>query len=198
VISDSERYDANPAIRRWESSGLPRPTRGAKLAQSKRRTRTVARALTVIIVAVVFCFAALGTAAQSDDALAVYRRGSYATALRLWRPLPDQGDANAQYHLGVMYALGQAGPRDAVESVRWYRRAAEQGHARAQFMLGVMYNFGDGVPRDYALAYMWFDLATSRGSKDGAKNRDDLADRMIPAKHVEAQKLARDWKAKRD
>jgi uncharacterized protein len=36
---------------------------------------------------------------------------------------------NAQYNLGVMYAIGQGVPEDDAEAVKWYRKAAEQGHA---------------------------------------------------------------------
>ena len=38
-----------------------------------------------------------------DESLAAAKRGDYATALREWRPLAKQGDADAQYNLGVMY-----------------------------------------------------------------------------------------------
>ena len=38
-----------------------------------------------------------------DEGLAAAKRGDYATALREWRPLAKQGDADAQYNLGVMY-----------------------------------------------------------------------------------------------
>ena len=34
-----------------------------------------------------------------------YNRGDYATALREWKPLAEQGDAGAQYGLGVMVKI---------------------------------------------------------------------------------------------
>ena len=51
-----------------------------------------------------------------------------------------EGDAAAQYDLGLMYALGwvEGVPQDYGEAVRWYRLAADQGHAAAQFNLGAM------------------------------------------------------------
>jgi TPR repeat protein len=42
-----------------------------------------------------------------EDAVAASAKGDYASALRLLRPLADQGDAAAQYTLGSMYGLGQ-------------------------------------------------------------------------------------------
>jgi hypothetical protein len=43
--------------------------------------------------------------------LTAYKSGDYATALREWTPLAKQGDAFAQYNLGVMYGNGQGVPR---------------------------------------------------------------------------------------
>ena len=60
-----------------------------------------------------------------------------------------QGNAKAQYNLGVMYEKGQSVRKDYVEAVRWYRKAAEQGIAEAQFNLGLMYYNGQGVRQDY-------------------------------------------------
>ena len=64
----------------------------------------------------------------------------YAEAVKWYRKAADQGDAAAQFNLGVMYATGQGVPQDYAEAVKWYRKAAEQGHAGAQYNLGVMYD----------------------------------------------------------
>jgi TPR repeat protein len=66
-------------------------------------------------------------------------------------PIAEQGDASAQYNLGVMYANGYGVPQDYAEAVRWYRLAAGQGNAKAQYNLGLMYYNGEGVPQDYAV-----------------------------------------------
>ncbi len=52
--------------------------------------------------------------------------------------LAAQGDAHAQFNLGVMYDKGRGVSQDYAEAVKWYRKAAEQGHASAQHNLGVM------------------------------------------------------------
>ena len=67
-----------------------------------------------------------------EDAVAAYKRGDYATAVRLFRPLAEQGLAQAQNNLGAMYASGHGMPRDDAEAVTWYRKAADQGYALAQ------------------------------------------------------------------
>ena len=112
----------------------------------------------------------------------------------------DQGDANAQFNLGLMYANGRGVPRDYAQAGKWYRLAADQGTARAQCDLGGMYENGQGVPQDYVQAHKWFNLSASRamaGVRDYAvKNRDILAAKMTPAQIAEAQKLASAWKPK--
>ncbi len=75
-----------------------------------------------------------------------YDKGDYATAFEEWRPLAEQGDANAQYNLGVMYNHARGVPQDYEKAFHWYSKAAEQGHASAQYNLGLMYELGQGRP----------------------------------------------------
>jgi len=81
-----------------------------------------------------------------------YNSGDYATALREWRPLAEQGHAGAQYNLRFMYDEGFGMAQDDAEAARWFRLAAEQGDAEAQFYLGLSYANGEGVPQNYAEA----------------------------------------------
>jgi hypothetical protein len=98
-----------------------------------------------------------------EDVDAAYKRGDYTTALRLFRPLADQGVAAAQSNLGLMYDKGQGVPQDYAEAMKWYRKAAEQGFAVAQSNLGLMYYKGQGVPQDYAEAMKWYRKAADQG-----------------------------------
>jgi len=100
-----------------------------------------------------------------------YERRDYDTALKEWRPLAEQGDADAQFNLGVMYDMGLGVPQDYQEAVRWYRRAAEQGNAGAQNNLGFMYGNAQGVPKDYVLVHMWLNLAAAQGFEKAAELR---------------------------
>jgi len=136
-----------------------------------------------------------------EDATAAFGRGDYATAIRLIRPLADQGDAEAQLDLGAMYQNGQGVPQDYATAVRWFRKAADQGDAIAQNNLGLMYYNGQGVPQDYVQAHMWLNLAAAtfpatdaESRQKAVKNRDFVASKMTPEQIAEAQKLAREWK----
>ena len=91
---------------------------------------------------------------------------------------------------------GQGVPQDLAEAVKWYRKAAEQGQEDAQNNLGIMYYKGQGVPRDYIQAHMWFDLAVANGNEMARDGLDLVTKEMTPAHIAEAQRLAREWKAK--
>jgi hypothetical protein len=105
-----------------------------------------------------------------EDGRDAAERGDYKTAMSLWRPLGEQGDAAAQYGLGVLYERGQGVRQDDVEAVKWYRLAAKQGDAKAQSNLGLMYANGDGVPQDHAEAVKWFRLAAVQGNAEALSN----------------------------
>lgn len=77
------------------------------------------------------------TTSDSDEARLAAASGDYATAVRQWRRLADEGDPIAQFNLGFSYERGQGVARDSAEAAKWYLLAAEQGHADAQYRLGL-------------------------------------------------------------
>ena len=98
-----------------------------------------------------------------DRGYQAYEQGNYARALREWRPLAEEGDAVAQYNLGLMYDQGHGIAQDYSEAMRWYGLAAQQGKAQAQFNVGDMHEAGDGVPQDHAEAMSWYRQAAEQG-----------------------------------
>ncbi len=127
-----------------------------------------------------------------DEALAAYQRGDYATALREFRPLAEQGNLYAQNNLGVMYAQGLGVPQDFAAAAKWFRRAAQQGEAYAQNNLGYLYAEGLGVEQDYVQAYVWFSLAGE------TSNRERAASQMTAAEIAEAERLLENWVPRRE
>ena len=110
-------------------------------------------------------FLTLGTAwgGAFEDGLAAANRKDYATAIKLWRPLAEQGDANLQTGIGLMYKEGLGVIQDDKEAVKWFRLAAEQGRVDAQFNLALMYDKGHGVLEDHKEAAKWYKLAAEQG-----------------------------------
>ena len=132
------------------------------------------------------------SAQDFEKGLAAAIKGDYAAALRVWRPLAEQCDADAQYNLGVMYENGRGVTQDYKESVRLYGLAAAQGHANAQYNLGFMYEEGLGVIQDNVFAHMWWNIAASSGGAAAVMNRDIVAKKMTASQLEKAQGLARE------
>ena len=101
--------------------------------------------------------------ADFDEGVAAYRRGDYATALREFRLLAEQGVAKAQLGVGFMYRDGQGVTQNYAEAAKWHRKAAEQGYDPAQISLGFMYRDGQGVTQNYAESASWYRKAAEQG-----------------------------------
>jgi hypothetical protein len=127
-----------------------------------------------------------------DLGLLAYDAGDYATALREFRLAAEQGNAMAQYNVGVMTYNGEGVAQNFAEAAEWYRRAAAQGYARAQSDLGDLYARGEGVPQDRVEAHKWYSLAAARGDAGAAKSRDRIAAKMTPAGIAAAERMARE------
>lgn len=101
-----------------------------------------------------------------DAGEAAYNRGDYATALREFQALAEQGDARAQYVLGFLYSEGTGVSQNHHKAMKWYRKAAEQDYALAQLMLGNVFFSGEGAPQNYVEGLKWFRLAANKGIAD--------------------------------
>jgi len=139
---------------------------------------------------------------RMKSAAGAYERKDFATAIAVWRPLAEAGNAEAQTLLGAMYWSGEGVARRYHLAASLWSRAADKGYARAQNDIGFMYGFGEGVPpKDNVQAYKWLSLAVRNYT---AKNQDrldqatkDLAAvraRMTPAQIADAERQIRDFR----
>lgn len=160
-----------------------------------------------LLISFALVVAAVAAQAQSPEermrtAAAAYEHKDYAAAVAIWRPLAEQGNAEAQTLLAAMYWSGDGLPRNHAEAAKWYLRAARQGYARAQNDMGFMYGFGEGIPpRDDVQAYKWISLAIARYTAknqdrldQAIKDRATLKARMTPAQLAQAEREISDWK----
>ena len=67
-----------------------------------------------------------------EDGMVAYNRGDYVPAIRLFRPLAEQGNPSAQNQLGVMHHKGQGVVRSSLRAFIWFNRAAVRGDASAK------------------------------------------------------------------
>lgn len=93
----------------------------------------------------------------------------YIQAAHFYTKQAEEGNAVAQYNLGIMHAMGQGFVRDTVEAALWFRKAANQGNAAAQYQLGMNLQRSsfNALSADAAEsmieAYKWFHLSAAQG-----------------------------------
>ncbi|MEO5864921.1 MAG: tetratricopeptide repeat protein [Nitrospiraceae bacterium] len=114
-----------------------------------------------------------------------YQGGDYATALREWQPLAEQGQVVAQYQLGLLYANGKGVTKDDAKARQWYEKAAIQGHAEAQVNLGVLLMYARGGQQDYKMAVYYLRLAANQGN--------DLAQRRLGQMYERGEGVQQDY-----
>jgi TPR repeat protein len=90
-------------------------------------------------------------------------RGDFVAAVQILTPLANQGNAQAQFNLGEMYAEGHGVPQDYAQAVGWFQKAADQGYPAAQYNLAASYYNGEGVARDPVKAVEWSRKAADQG-----------------------------------
>jgi uncharacterized protein len=94
----------------------------------------------------VFLLSAVAIAGPLDDGGAALDRGDFHTALKLLQPLAEQGSAEAQFEIGLLYNYGWGVKQDFAEAMKWFRKSADQGDPWAEQHLSEMYAEGLGVP----------------------------------------------------
>ena len=161
----------------------------------------VKRALIPMLMAALMVPAA--AAAQSsqspgDDS----RRGvpqDRAQAAAWYRKAAEQGDAQAQFNLGLMYRYGPGYSPNLERWVKAFDPAPGYARPTAQGNPAAKYNASSGIPKDYIEAHKWMSLAAARATGDNQKRfadeRDSLAKVMTPEQIAEAQKRASEWTA---
>jgi TPR repeat protein len=128
---------------------------------------------------VLLLFTALVHADLINNGLKAFNNGNYKEAKKLWKKAADQGYAEAQFILGLMYYDGQGVRQDYKEALKWCRKAADQGNAGAQFILGLMYDIGQGVRQNKSKAKELFGQACDNGYQEGCHNYKILNEQGI-------------------
>ena len=119
---------------------------------------------------------ALATPPEDPEGHEAFLKKDYATAYRIWRPMADHGDANAQFNLAILYERGLGIRRDLTEAFALCHQAAAQGLPQAEVELGKMYARGWGTAQRFGDAFSWFEKAAEQGDPDGQRNLGWLYD----------------------
>jgi TPR repeat protein len=123
--------------------------------------------LLIVVIAAILLFTGAVSAGDYEDGAAAYIRGDFVTAKRLWLPLAERGEANAQTGLARMYFLGQGVKVNLAAALDWCREAAAKGLPAAQYQLGQIYEHPwDPQIRDLTEAVKWYRKAADQGHTD--------------------------------
>ena len=109
--------------------------------------------------AMLLATASPSTAQSVNAGIEAWQRGNYASAVSIWRPLAERGDADAQFNLGQSYRLGRGVPTNLSLAKSWLEKAARQNHIDAETTLGLLL-FQNG---DQAGGLKWLKLAAVAG-----------------------------------
>jgi localization factor PodJL len=80
------------------------------------------------------------------------------------------GDASAEYEVGIRFAEGRTVTQNFEEAARWLDRAARAGIVPAQFRLGSLYEKGLGVKKDIETARKHYIAAAEKGHAKAMHN----------------------------
>lgn len=93
------------------------------------------------------------------DGIEAWQKRDFTTAVAIWRPLAENGDADAAFNLGQAYRLGRGVKVDLANAQKWLEQAAHKGHLDAQTTLGLLL-FDSG---DRTGAMRWLKSSAERG-----------------------------------
>ena len=122
-----------------------------------------------VLIPVYFLFSTV-QASELEDGFQAFSAGNYEQALRLWLPLAEKDNANAQYNLGILYQKGLGVETNPKAAFIWYKRAAENGHTDAMYNLGIMYDHGKVVHLSTKDATKWWQKAAELGNASAQYN----------------------------
>ncbi len=103
------------------------------------------------------------TAANQD---ASFTDENYGKAAEWYLRSAEQGNANAQYRLGLLYCDGRGVEQNYEEAVKWFTEAAKQNHPEALDRLGMLAENGYGMERDEQQAAEWYRQSAEQGNTD--------------------------------
>ena len=118
---------------------------------------------------IVFLGMSIGSSAQTsqtniaDLGYQALKEGDYKTALRYISFLAANGDARAQYNMGVFYRDGIEVEQNDVKALRWFLEAAEGGNMLGQYAAGIAFYRGQGSSPEPQAARHYFVEAALKG-----------------------------------
>ncbi|QYI99672.1 sel1 repeat family protein [Thalassovita mediterranea] len=134
----------------------------------------------ILVAAFISALVCLLAAAQSDvasqieEAQQLANEGKYQEARAILEPLAREGQAAAQYAMGIVYANGFGVPESKSTALDWFKQAASQDHGRALYHVGLYYDRGIGVAPNSFLALENYKRGGEAGDGEAAYNAGQI------------------------
>jgi len=157
----NDEYMAINLLERAISKGSERAKQALALINTKKMTLQTARNIRFSI----------PPRPTSNAGLAALLAGDFVNAISFFKHQADEGKADGQLGLGLIYDQGIPALTNPVRAAQLYRAAAAQGYAGAQVNLGNLYFSGVGVKKNIDEAMKWY--------LEAASQNDPLAQNML-------------------
>lgn len=118
----------------------------------------------ILIFTLILIISSPAFADSFEEGKAAYQKRDWFNAIRILRPLAEQGDDRALVILGNMYNDGNGVKQDHMEALNHYKRAILKDNATAMTSIATMYAQGIGVERDFKKGYDFFVKAANLGN----------------------------------
>jgi TPR repeat protein len=147
---------------------------------------SVQKRLMIFITLIMVFGTASNNAAEQDleAGIAAVEKEDYMTAYQIFKVLAEEGNAEAQHNLAILYRQGKGVMQDSKLAAGWFQKAADQGVASAQYYMGHIYDVGEGVEKNPELATQWY--------KKGAENGDPLAQVNLGVSYANGEGIKQD------
>ena len=138
-----------------------------QIATTKRFSTLYRRSLhTAVCILALMASAAFPAFSADNPGDKDFEKGEFAmeqgdtdTAIKFYTKAAEQGHAEAQNSLGVIYD----GQGNVSEAFKWYKKSAEQGRADAQYSLGFCYLMGKGCEKNGEECVKWLQQSADQG-----------------------------------
>ena len=124
------------------------------------------RKIKPVVISLFFICAAFAGVAKADAYLRGFQaleQKDYKTALYFLSLFAANGDARANYNLGIMYREGLGVTQDDIEALTHFIAAAEDGHMLGNYAVGLAFLRGRGSDVDAEAALFYLKEATLLG-----------------------------------
>jgi TPR repeat protein len=116
-----------------------------------------------ILSALFVCILSSPVLAGFTEGVAAIKADNMPLAFKEFHAAAEEGHADSQFNLGLMYENGIGVSKDEKEAVAWYLKAALQGNSNAQYNLAVLYENGRGSDVNFSQAHQWYRKAAVQG-----------------------------------